>query len=183
MDAAKLIAEGERLDRPCVELRTKGAKEAFAGIWGGKGVLEPEEEPWQHWLTIDGAWLAGLGLPCHGCLGVYTNEDDCRTGKVVQAKGALPRKLNSGIELYARENRSFPPIEAVFEFGSAAVEDWLVSLKWSRDWGGGANFPDAAGHVYDRDTKNAARCMIHRNPSWPCWVGGTCRGLMVIGAC
>jgi len=154
MDTKKLVAEGERLARPCLHLSPDSRAGRMTGIWGGAGVLEPPAGPFTHWFTIDCRWLATQGMPLEGLLGVYANEDDCNTGAVVHDPGArLPARRSRlleawtgsraqvrlagwanhpqafmGVALYGRESASFPPIDAVFKYGDKIVKSWLRSL-------------------------------------------------------
>ncbi len=138
MNADELIAEGERLVRPCLSLSDDCGSGRYSGIWAGTGVLKPKPGPWKHWITVDCSWLAKQGVPLTGILSVYTNEDDCLTGIVVHDPSArLPKSPTRGafldnhrkrlnnlgwagrtdkledIALYGREVSSFPPISTV----------------------------------------------------------------------
>jgi hypothetical protein len=185
MNANDLIAEGERLSRPSLFLSDKPVSELFIGIWGGKGLVDPGPGPWKHWLSLDCSWLAKQGLPLEGIISVYTNEDDCQTGTVVHERtGRLPTKPRKKgrlldpkrrisrlggagrseeageIALYGQEVASFPPIEAVFEFGNKSVKKWLRSLGLpNRDqWDPYFQAREATG-AYDEEFRK--RCPLY----------------------
>lgn len=126
MDTNELLAEAERLERPCLVLTTRRNTGASFGFWGGEPVLKPVSGSWRYWLTIRCDWLSEQGLPLQGILSVYTNEDDCVSGMVVHdPKGELPQRVEGGIRLYGREEAAFPPIEAFLKFGSPALKKCL----------------------------------------------------------
>jgi hypothetical protein len=161
MDAQELIAEGERLARPCLILSDKKESGKYTGVWGGEGILKSGPGSWMHWITIDCGWLSKQGIPLNGLLSVYTDESDESTtesgGIVVHDPSRrLPRKLQDsatmynrrafsdrtqysrrpdkldGVALYGREAMSFPPLDAVFKYGGPAVKKWLRSLGMPR---------------------------------------------------
>jgi hypothetical protein len=149
MTPDQLIAEGQRLARPCVYLRTLGGE--LAGVWGGEGIAPPSDDgPYRHWLSISTRFVPGYAGRA-GCLSVYTNEDDCETGIVVEDEHIELPEFAEGIPLYAEgipldaeRALSLPPIDAIFRFGSAAVEPWLAKNCWERDCEYNDNFPDSA---------------------------------------
>jgi hypothetical protein len=182
MGPDELIAEGERLARPCLLLSDQQDSGSYTGIWGGEGVLRPSAGPWKHWLTIECGWLSKQGLPLTGLISVYANEDDCTTGQVVhEGTARLPKKptnpasvygrkarLNrvrwaghpdarGSIALYGREGMSFPPIEAVFKYGGSAVKRWLRSLGLPKreQWD---PYFQARGSVHVYDEEYRKRC-------------------------
>jgi hypothetical protein len=143
MTGAELIAEAEKLARPCVLLRKKGSEDRFAAVWGGDGLVPAPEGDFCHWLTVDCSFFPkGLGVT-KGCLSIYTDEDDCESGvAVLDKKGKLTAERGS-TKLYAHEARSLPPADAVFRFGSPAVHKWLRANKWKPEWGYNDNFNDS----------------------------------------
>ena len=66
---------------------------------------------------------------------------------------------------------SLPPIEAVFRFGSAAIDTYLGAHGWQRDWGFNSNFKGTAAHDYEREWM--AQCPLYTGWS-PSRAGGTC---------
>jgi hypothetical protein len=142
MTGSELIAEAERLARPCVLLRDKGTPDRLAAVWGGPGLVAAPEGSFRHWLTFDCRFLPdGVGPPT-GCLSVYTDEEQGESGAaVLDREGQLIAKRGN-TKLYAREARSLPPLDAVFRFGSPAVHQWLRSWGWEPDWGYNSNFKD-----------------------------------------
>src|SRR5579885_1352238 len=83
MTEAELIAEGQRLAKPCMLLKDKGPLEAFAGVWGGPGPLPNPSGAHRHWLSFNCRFLP-LGLePAVGWIAVYTRERDPRGGVAI----------------------------------------------------------------------------------------------------
>lgn len=142
MTGDDLIAEGERLARPCVHLCPAGDPSAAAAVWRGPGVVPPPGDGYEHWLSIDCRFLPVGAGPSSGCLSVYTEDDD-RHGAVTHDPSASLSSVRGGRPLYACPARSLPPLEAVFLRGSPAVAAWLASLGWPPGWGYNGNFPDA----------------------------------------
>lgn len=149
MTGDELIAEGLRLARPCVYLRTTG--EDFVALWGGEGIVPCEEGPFRHWLSISSRYIPGGQAKRTGCMSIYKNEDDCVTGVVAVDEDRLLREVFDGIRLYAHPASSMPPLEAVFKLGSADVRAWLAANNWETDWGYNDNFPDRSPvDIYER---------------------------------
>lgn len=142
MTGSELIAEAERLARPCVLLKGSGSEDRFAGLWGDQGVVPAPPGPYRHWLSFDCKFLpAGLG-PSAGCLSVYTDEDDCASGVAVHDSSKQLACTQKVQPLYAHPARSLPPIDAVFRFGPQTVHAWLSEHEWQPDWGFSSNFKD-----------------------------------------
>jgi hypothetical protein len=139
MTGDQLIAEGERLARPCVYLRAEG--DDFAALWGGAGVVSCGPGPYRHWLSIDLAHIPGGRGQHSGVLSIYTNEDDCKSGVAVSRSQDLP-KTSDGLRLFAHPDVSFPPLDAVFRFGSAELKRRLAAHGWEPGWGYNDNFSD-----------------------------------------
>jgi hypothetical protein len=136
MTGAELIAEGERLAKPCVLLKATGPDDALAAIWGGPGVVPAPYGFYRHWLSIDCRFLpAGLG-PSAGCLSVYTDEEHTETGAAVHDPSKSLSSFPKHRPLYAHRARSLPPLEGVFRFGAEAVQQWLHTQGWRPDDGG-----------------------------------------------
>ena len=148
MTGDALLAEGQRLERPCVHLRPDGSANSFAAVWRGSGLVPPPDGDYEHWLTIDCRFLpAGIG-PSAGCLSVYTDNND-RYGVAVYGPSASLSLAQGGQALHAHSTTSLPPLEAVFLRGSPVVSDWLARIGWQPEWGWNGNFPDAAvAHAY-----------------------------------
>jgi hypothetical protein len=112
MSDAELASESQRLARPCVLLRSNGAPDCLAGVWGGPGVVAAQAGPFRHWLSVDCRFLPdGLG-PTAGILSIFTNEDDCVSG-VVAFDPAAKIVTSSGSPLYAQPSQSLPPPDAL----------------------------------------------------------------------
>lgn len=121
-----LLAEGERLARPCLLLSERRRGNAPSGFWGGEPVLKPPPGPWRYWLTIRCDWLSEHELPLRGILSLYTNEEDCVSGVVIHdPTGQLPQKVKGGVPLFGQEATSFPPVEAFLQYGSPAMKKCL----------------------------------------------------------
>jgi hypothetical protein len=119
---AELIAEGEQLAKPSVLLKASGSDDQFAGVWGGRGFVPAPTGQVRHWLTIDCRFLpVGLG-PSTGCLSIYTNEEKSDSGLAQHSARAELRRSKECQPLYAFPDRSLPPIDAVFRFGSKAIQ-------------------------------------------------------------
>jgi hypothetical protein len=142
MTGNELIAEGQRLSRPCVHLRPDGEKTALAASWRGPGQVPPPAGDYEHWITIDCGFLpAGAALPT-GVVSIYTDGSD-RYGAVAYDPALSFSLARGGRPLYAHPTSSLPPLEAVFLYGSPAVREWLARIEWQPDWGWNGNFPDA----------------------------------------
>ena len=140
MTGEQLLEEGQKIARPCVYLNDVGEGE-IAALWGGAGVVESPEGPYKHWLSLDCQFLPQNPANLTGCLSIYTDEEDIEGGIVApDANISLPSAENGSIPLFGQKSLSLPPIDAVFQFGSAAVQDWLSSYGWKPDWGYNDNF-------------------------------------------
>jgi len=140
MTGEQLIEEGQKLARPCVYLNAVGEGEVVA-LWGGPGVIAAPEGPYKHWLSLDCQFLPQNPANLTGCISIYTDEEDLEGGVVASDEFmSLPPAENGSIPLFAQKSVSLPPIDAVFQFGSAAVQDWLRSHGWEAEWGYNDNF-------------------------------------------
>jgi hypothetical protein len=136
MTGEQLLEEGRKLSRPCVYLRDMGEGDV-AAVWGGPGAVAAPDSSYKHWLSLDCRFLpepANLA----GCLSVYTDEEEGGIAAVDTAVILLPTK--DGIPLFGHNDLSMPPIDAIFRFGSAAVQDWLRDNAWEPEWGYNDNF-------------------------------------------
>src|SRR5262245_23192944 len=133
---ADLIAEGRRLARPAVALYDKGSK--YAALWRGTGVVPPGAGKWRHWISIDTRFLPQNPRRLKGVVSLYDwFADDDRFGElqvVHDPKAALPAK-GDGKRLFARNIECMPYVDAVFEFGSKPVKDWVQSGAWEPNTG------------------------------------------------
>lgn len=138
LTAQELLAEGERLARPVVHL-VKNGKERVAS-WGGAAVVAAPRPGLRHWISVDCAFLP---TPCDGWMSVFTDEEGDRPPCV--SIGPKPRRLPAdGTPLFAREARSLPPLDALFQVGSPRVKRWLRAQGWTKQWGEPADFEGAA---------------------------------------
>ncbi len=141
MTFEELIAEGHRLEKPCLYLTDEPNENGPVAYWGGEG---PSNLPsghltwiggYRHWITLDSSWLTKQGNSAEGVISVFEcleNEDfegpefPLTEGTVIyQHKTTLEDVEIEGQKLYGVESRSFPPIDAVCLYGSEKVETWL----------------------------------------------------------
>ncbi|RXV69273.1 hypothetical protein D1006_29825 [Burkholderia stabilis] len=124
------LAEAHRLARPCRQYRFADGGAPVTGYWHGvdAGALCVSVER-------DGTWL-----------NVYLDERGA-SGRVETSAQPVPSKH----PLYRSDATSLPPIEAVFRFGSAAIDAYLSAYGWQRDWGFNDNFKGLAAHDYARE--------------------------------
>jgi hypothetical protein len=170
--AAELIAEGERLSRPCLLLGSWGQGNIL-GYWGGKGreprptghMMELPGVVSKHWVSIDCDWLAQQGilhpqagnsylsiyerkLPEDHPLYPYRGHDFIWVGDGVP----LAKAGMDGEPLYAKEAVSFPPFQAVCMYGGPAVEAWMASFGLRRiDYEHSNLHRSEAGRAYYRE--------------------------------
>lgn len=140
-----LLAEGRALARQCVLLSTTPDREnpsrEVAGYWRGAPVAAPPRGRFVHWLSVDARRLPSGSRT--GWVSMFTNEADPRGGVVVP--GPAPRRPpRDGTPLYGRVAESLPPLEAVFQLGSARVGQWLEQNGWRRDCPYNDNFAGRA---------------------------------------
>jgi hypothetical protein len=140
MTAEQLIAEGERLSRPCIYLRPFSDGRETAGIWGGTGIVPVLDDSYRHWLTLSSNILPDGFGDLSGCLSVYVAEDAENGTVAVDETASLPTDMTEGTLLFGYTGISYPPIDAVFRFGSPNVHEWLQSNGWQLDWPYNSNF-------------------------------------------
>src|SRR5581483_1497950 len=116
MTGSQLIAEAERLARPCGLLRNTGPKDRPAGVWGGPGLIPGPDGPCRHWLTVDCRFFPAGIRPSTGCLSVYTDEEDNESGTAVYDRNRKLTAKRGSTRLYAHPARSLPPVDAVFRY-------------------------------------------------------------------
>jgi len=98
-------------------------------------------------------------------MSVYTDDNDCSTGIAVHDPSKNVGSAGKVQPLYAHAARSLPPIDAVFRFGSAAVQQWLREHNWQSDWGYNSNFADPApADEYERLYQS--RCPLYAGGSF-----------------
>lgn len=132
------LTEANRLARPCRQYRFADGGEPVTGYWHGvdAGALCMSFER-------DGTWL-NVSL-----------DEDGQSGRVetsvepVRSEGPLCRS----------DATSLPPIEALFRFGSASLDEYLSAHGWQRDWGFNSNFNGVAAHDYEREWM--AQCPLY----------------------
>ncbi|MDR3460492.1 MAG: hypothetical protein P4N60_23940 [Verrucomicrobiae bacterium] len=140
MTPDQLIAEGRKLQRPCYFLRPEVSGE-IAAIWYERDDDEIEETGHRCWLTVDSRFVSALPSSITGYISVFSNEDDCESGKV-EISATWPNR--DGIKLYAHKADVIPPLDAVMALGSDAVGEWLRANGWQRGWRYNNNFKDKA---------------------------------------
>lgn len=140
MTPEQLIAEGRKLQRPCIFLRPQGTG-PVAAVWHERDDDEIESTGHHCWLTVDALHIPGLPSSLSGYISVFTDEEECQGGRVEVSPSWLKR---AGTELYAHAASVLPPIDAVFARGSEAVGEWIRSHGWQREWRYNDNFKDAA---------------------------------------
>jgi len=99
-----------------------------------------------------------LGPPT-GVLSVYTDEDG-EGGAAVHDPDAKFSAKGKGTLLFAHPGRCLPPIDAVFRFGSPAVQAWLKQNKWKAEWGYNDHFKDKKP-VQDYQKNYQAICPLY----------------------
>jgi hypothetical protein len=132
MTFEELIAEGRKLERPCLLLRPHGEGPVVA-VWHERNRDEIASTGHRAWLTVDARHVPGLPVSVAGYLTIFIDQERCQGGRVEQS-ASWPKR--AGTPLYAHAASVLPPIDAVFARGSQAVADWLASH-------GNENFPGA----------------------------------------
>ena len=146
MDADELIAEGRKLIRPSVYLEAEGDGPIAAYLHEFKGIPDEweeeddeEGEPWYFLrITIDSRFIPGWEDQPQRFVQVWFDAKEWSEGKVTMTETA---PTNYTTALHARSVDSFPPIEAVFLFGSEKVKEWTKSNEWDQEWGYNDYFP------------------------------------------
>jgi hypothetical protein len=138
MTLEQLIAEGRKLQRPCVFLRQEGAG-PVAARWHEPSWDVIDETLERPWITVDASQIPGLSPAVRGFLTVITDEETHRNGRV-EVTPDWPER--GGTPLYAHAAQVLPSPDAVFACGSEAVGDWLASHGWKREWRFNSNFKD-----------------------------------------
>lgn len=147
MTSRELIAEGRRLERPCVALRPSGGGTAVA-VWYDNDEDENSETGWCPQLSVDASVIPGLGLTNGSWITLLTPDQSCEGGRI-EIESARPKR--TGTDLYAHPISVIPPVDAVFSRGSAAAHDWIRSHGWEPNERYNSNFGDAAiAEEYER---------------------------------
>lgn len=149
MKASDLVAEGQRLAKPCIYLRAAGEGEPVAAWEGSPGVLAPHRGA-RHWVTLNCEALPkefGLG---RGAASVFSDEGTGDGGSFVIDADARFKPGSGSIPLFAHAGVSLPPLDAIFRFGSPPIKAWLAKNKWEPTWAYNDNFKDrATAEAYD----------------------------------
>ncbi len=130
MTPDQLIAEGRNLQRPCVFLRPRGTG-PVAAVWHARDKKAIESTGFRRWITVDCRHVPAFSQPNARFLELSTDEETLQGGRIL-AVSSLP--THEGTPLYAHAASVLPPIEAVFARGSNAVDEWLKSIGWNRNW-------------------------------------------------
>jgi hypothetical protein len=138
MTPEQLIAEGRKLQRPCIFLQPHGTGPVTA-IWHERDDDEIEFSGHHCWLTVDASQIPGLPPSVTGYISIFSNEESCEGGRV-EITPAWPKR--PGIQLYAHPASVLPPIDAVLVRGGDSVGQWLQEIGWQRDWLYNGNFKD-----------------------------------------
>jgi hypothetical protein len=123
-----LIAEGQRLARQSYHLVRSEAAGPPAALWKGSGP-QPLPGALQHWLTLDAGYLPPEITPHTGMLSVYAGSRKAGLA-VAHPELRFPPASPGSAMLYARQVRSYPPIDAIFQYGSETVRRWLAAIGW-----------------------------------------------------
>jgi hypothetical protein len=130
----ELIAAGKELARPAVALYDKGKQ--YAAVWRGAGVVPPGPGEWRHWISVDARFLPDNPRKLGGVISVYEwsgrGEAPCEVHVIHDQRATLPKQPD-GTKLYAKEFQCLPDVDAVFQFGSKKVKDWLEATSWNHD--------------------------------------------------
>ena len=115
----ELIAEGERLARPCLILSEARPGEPVIGLWGVRD--DTDREGPLLWIRVDCTWLRRRGFALEGYLSVYADAERHDFTVVHTPHGRLPAREGTAIPLSGREGRSLPQEEAILALGEAAT--------------------------------------------------------------
>ena len=116
--ADELIAEGERLARPCLILSEARPGEPVVGLWGIRDDTDREGPLLS--IRVDCAWLRRRGFDLDGYPSVYADAERCDFTVVHTPHGRLPAHEGTAIPLSGREGRSLPQ-EAILALGEATT--------------------------------------------------------------
>jgi hypothetical protein len=134
MTLEELIAEGRKLEKPCLFLRPHGEGPVVA-VWHERDRDEIASTGHRAWLTVDARHVPGLSAPTAGYLTIFTDQKRCEGGRIEQS-ACWPKR--AGIPLYAHAASVLPPSDALFARGSQAVATWhpdaAVVQKYEDAW-------------------------------------------------
>lgn len=164
MNHKQFMEEARKVARPCVDL-TQDDSGPLAAIWGGAGLVENRVAPscstsgFRHWLSVDCRFLPPGYEELRGCLSVYIEENQWKEGDAwpedeepaewptIVARNEtlqLPTDWNlAGTKLFAHPNVSWPWVDAIFRFGSPAIQEWLADCDWEPERPFDGNFRDS----------------------------------------
>lgn len=130
MTFEEFLAEAKRLAKPCRHYRFADGGDPVSGYWHGI-------EPGEICVSIErgGKWL-----------NVYL-DNKYEFGRV----DVSGEPIVSARPLYRFNAESLPPIDAVFRFGSAAIDKYIQEYGWEKDWGFNNNFKGTLAHEYERE--------------------------------
>src|ERR1700733_12310494 len=114
MTLEELIAEGRKLERPCLFLRPQGEGPVVA-VWHERDRDEIARTGHRALLTVDTRHVPGLSAPTAGYLTIFTDHKRCEGGRIEQSASWPKRK---GTPLYAHAASVLPPSDALFARGS-----------------------------------------------------------------
>jgi hypothetical protein len=122
MTADELIAEGRKLDKPCLLLRPQGSGPVVA-VWYEHDRNEVGAIGHRAWLTVDARQIPGLPASMTGYLSIFTDLE-LRKGGWVEESASWPQR--AGTPLYAQAASVLPPSDAVLARSPAAAQ-WAAS--------------------------------------------------------
>jgi len=172
MTTEQFIEEARQLARPVFHLTKNQSNGApLAAYWGGSPLVThpvASDPKFRHWLSIDCRFLPARFEDLKGCLSVYANENEEEGIVAVDASMQIDSTSQSvpGLPLFAHPATSWPPIEAIFKFGSPAFKQWHSGEGHSQ------NSPEV--YRLERSTVFGAydQHLRMNNPllGWPCGV-------------
>jgi hypothetical protein len=132
MTLQALIAEGERLARPCLFLAEAANPAGVVAYWRGNGrVGYRGRDGDRHRITFDCGWLSQHGVRVRGSVGVYDVDGRWRWPVPLhldRLEAPLAElRIDGGTPLYGQEDRSFTPFPALCLYGGPAVGKWLAA--------------------------------------------------------
>jgi len=152
----ELLAEVQKMARPCIHLTSNPEDGPFAGVWRGPGIVPIDLPEHEHWITLDCVRLPEefASHQLTGAASVYANEGpNARTGEFkdggcvaldpqcvfngtpkpsirIGGRTLFPGE-GCGEALYARPGTSFPSPLQVIDFPTPTIRDWLARMGYS----------------------------------------------------